>query len=95
MFSSDLLRDPAIVFTCAIIVSALTVLILVALWPIREEKPTEEKHIWKCTAYYGGGSMVTPTEMTELEAVKWIASNNCIVGHVDRLNHFIFYKIRT
>lgn len=55
----------------------------------------QEKRIWRCIRYQGGGSLVSPGEMTLVEVTRWLAQDcNAEVAHVDNEHGFIFYRPR-
>jgi hypothetical protein len=77
-------------FAAAILLLCALFVWLVGAWFIRWIN--REKYIWRFVRYGGGGNLESPIPMTEKEAIKFIADNNCEVGHVDRIRAFIFYK---
>lgn len=67
--------------------------ILVGMW--RYLHPGQDRHIWRCVRYQGGGVLVTPKAMTLAEATDWLGKcANVEVAHVDTNYGFIFYRPR-
>lgn len=65
------------------------------MWRLYWPGPREEKRIWRCFRYQGGGGLVSPGEMTLKEATRWLGHDcNAEVAHVDYDNAFIFYRPR-
>jgi hypothetical protein len=53
----------------------------------------EPRHPWRAIRFHGGGIISSPFDMTESEAIMWVA--NAIKGEVafvDREAGFIFYR---
>lgn len=52
---------------------------------------TNLRHPWRAVRFGGGGTLSSPEDMTEQEAVDWISKFGEIM-YIDREHGFIFYR---
>lgn len=57
-----------------------------------EIRRRQQRRIWTCVRYMGGGRLITPREMTDEEAQKWLTDMKVEVMHIDHEYSFIFYR---
>jgi hypothetical protein len=48
-------------------------------------------HYWKAFRFQGGGTLISPVPMNEVDALKWVSAFGS-VAFVDRECGFIFYR---
>lgn len=51
------------------------------------------RHPWRAIRYQGGGTLTSPKDMTEQEAVDWVSKIGEIM-FIDREHGFIFYRAK-
>jgi hypothetical protein len=60
------------------------------LWTPKPAPPILS-HPWRALGYYGAGTIKSPRDMTEQEAIEWVSSFGN-VAYVDPEAGFIFYR---
>jgi hypothetical protein len=53
-----------------------------------------DRHPWRAIRFQGGGTILSPRDMTEQEAVDWVSNSMGEVAFIDRECGFIFYRAR-